>query len=477
MEGKYDETKYEEKKSEEWISIKFVIQPEGFPHVVDATGWTTVEQLKEQLGQDLQLSPNSISFTGHELESANDLSHLSTENEYEVFLFIEKELAAAPYKLPSQIEVVVHYDDEDKPSQTLVVGIEVDARDKPYLGGYRHIQNGVVYHHASTQLYGDKQQEARPEQFEREAQTTIEISRSSQSYRENGTQMVRADIYIDSAKDTALSPRKYFDSESLHILKVEKSIVIQRYWRGSCARYVASTKRKDRLERQHKQLQLREKRIAEEKEAQEREIERRMNPRKAEDFEILYNELDNWRQHETTRIKLTPGYSESERRLELEELLEKETKLLQTIDKLKMQAKSKNREEKINKMLAMMACPKKWQMEDGDLTYVHTPFTTRAKELQELYYGLNTNGLSVDERLDILLHVKWTAKEFDCPLTRDLVDLIDREADLLNRGRSERAMQGLKKRICTLFLQFIETPEFNPEAANFQTISVEMVQK
>ena len=43
--------------------------------------------------------------------------------------------------------------------------------------------------------------------------------------------------------------------------------------------------------------------------------------------------------------------------------------------------------------------------------------------------------LTIDERLDVLLHVKWTVKEFDCNLTRDIVDLIDREADLLNRYR------------------------------------------
>lgn len=54
------------------------------------------------------------------------------------------------------------------------------------------------------------------------------------------------------------------------------------------------------------------------------------------------------------------------------------------------------------------------------------------------YVGLNLPLLTVDERLDVLLHVKWTVKEFDCDLTRELVDLIDREADLLNRGRNPK---------------------------------------
>jgi hypothetical protein len=64
---------------------------------------------------------------------------------------------------------------------------------------------------------------------------------------------------------------------------------------------------------------------------------------------------------------------------------------------------------------------------------VHTPQTVRAAELQQLYRGLVLPNLTVDERLDVLLHVKWAAKEFDCKLTRELVELIDREADLLNR--------------------------------------------
>jgi len=75
----------------------------------------------------------------------------------------------------------------------------------------------------------------------------------------------------------------------------------------------------------------------------------------------------------------------------------------------------------------------------------------------------------------VLLHVKWTVKEFDCNLTRDIVELIDREADMLNRGRSESSLAGLRKRLANLFLQFIETPEFNPEAARFQKVPAELM--
>ena len=36
----------------------------------------------------------------------------------------------------------------------------------------------------------------------------------------------------------------------------------------------------------------------------------------------------------------------------------------------------------------------------------------------------------------------FEVKEFDCNLTREMVDLIDREADMLNRGRPEKSFAG-----------------------------------
>lgn len=56
-------------------------------------------------------------------------------------------------------------------------------------------------------------------------------------------------------------------------------------------------------------------------------------------------------------------------------------------------------------------------------------------------------------------------QEHDCKLTQEIIELIDREADLLMRGVRENNLDGLRKRISTLFLQYIKTPTFNPEAA------------
>lgn len=118
-------------------------------------------------------------------------------------------------------------------------------------------------------------------------------------------------------------------------------------------------------------------------------------------------------------------------------------------------------------MLEAMAKPHKWQLSNGESAAVQTPATQRAKELLDLFNALQNLGSTMDERLDCLLHVKWTVMEFDSPLTKDIADLTDREADLLNRGRPVKSMEKLRSRLSNLFLEFIENKKYNPRAADF----------
>jgi hypothetical protein len=71
----------------------------------------------------------------------------------------------------------------------------------------------------------------------------------------------------------------------------------------------------------------------------------------------------------------------------------------------------------------------------------------------QLYAGLRLRQLSGEQRLDIVQHIKWTVREFDCPLTRELLELLEREEDLLQRGRPTNSLEGLRRRIANLFLQ------------------------
>lgn len=76
-----------------------------------------------------------------------------------------------------------------------------------------------------------------------------------------------------------------------------------------------------------------------------------MHPRTYEDFETLYKELEMWRVKETKRIKENIDLDKETKQEALKQLLHKETKLLQTIDKLKIQAHKANRQQKIRKNL------------------------------------------------------------------------------------------------------------------------------
>ena len=101
-----------------------------------------------------------------------------------------------------------------------------------------------------------------------------------------------------------------------------------------------------------------------------------------------------------------------------------ETRLLQTIDRLKRGALEENKNARVDKLMRGLASPKQWALMNGRTVSVHTPLTTRARELMHLYHGLTLPLLRMQERLDVLLHVKWTVKEFDCNLTREIVDLV-----------------------------------------------------
>ena len=88
------------------------------------------------------------------------------------------------------------------------------------------------------------------------------------------------------------------------------------------------------------------------------------------------------------------------------------------------------------------AAPKQWKAFDGKITEMDTPYTIRAQELRDIYSTLSMKYLTQDERLDVLLTLKHTVKEHDCKLTQEIIELIDREADLLMRGVKESNLEG-----------------------------------
>ncbi|KAF0040444.1 hypothetical protein F2P81_006342 [Scophthalmus maximus] len=114
------------------------------------------------------------------------------------------------------------------------------------------------------------------------------------------------------------------------------------------------------------------------------------------------------------------------------------------------------------------------------------PFLLQVEDVQYLVEVIwsSCSALKASSDLYSLVFVRWDSKRdwspWNCILLskeetsahlelqhvlKDMVDLIDREEELMTRSVKAGNLEGLRRRISTLFLQFIKTPAFNPEVA------------
>eukprot|EP01039_Chlorochromonas_danica_P002184 gene2184-2384_t len=369
------------------------------------------------------------------------------------------------YEMPNMIDVKVQVGQE---TYIFPVHISKASQPKPYLGGYRHKINGILYHHATSQTPTEQQRKIRDYSnlCSRETQTVETRTLSIQNTRESGTQMERIDLHLDHHKDQILYAKTYFTSEELLIKKKAATIMIQRHWRGFMARRRAQLIRQRNIDFMKQITEEKVKREAVEAEIRIRDLARRAHPKSNADFEVLYNELDAWRQAEIQKIKATI-VSPEERKVAMHDLLLNETKALQHLQQLKLAAAQEMHVEKTQLMLSNMSAPLRWQLQNGAIALVHTPETQRAKQLLELYNRFSQPVDAIDDRLDVLMKVKWEV-EYDSSMEgQELVSLLDREADLLSRRRPLKTMQNLRLRSAHLFLQLVQSPDFNPRAIDF----------
>lgn len=454
-------------------TVKFVLMPSGQVVTQACTLGQTLEQLKQHFSSELKMPVNLIMlmFDGKTMTDATTLADLGVGPNGTIQLELQSAdpvntpiKAYRPrqeYHMPDVITVRVQT--EDSTYKDVVVEIERTTRKKPFLGGYRHKKTSIEYHHASAQTMQKPRPPSGTEKYCRDTQTVEQLHRVQQTTNDTSTQMTGIGVYVSNIEDKLVTPQKYTTADEYHMMILTRVVIIQKYYRRWLAkRYVNKLKEDKRKRLEFERLEE----IRKKKEKADRikkEFERRMNPKTKEDFDLLYHALEKWRQEELARIDET--LTGAERKAALCMLLDQETQLIASIGRHKLEADGENKDKRIQDFLDKAAAPKKWRGFDGKHTEMDTPFTIRAKELRDIYNSINMKFLTQDERLDVLLTLKHTVKEHDCKLTQEIIELIDREADLLMRGVKESNLDGLRKRISTLFLQYIKTPTFNPEAA------------
>ncbi|RUS86012.1 hypothetical protein EGW08_006224 [Elysia chlorotica] len=454
-------------------TVKLMLMPSGQVVTIACTLGKTLESLKAHFASELKMSSALImmTFDGKGMSDSTTLADLGVGPNGTVQLELQ---SADPvnnplkpyrprqeYHMPDVITVRVVT--EICESRDVVVEIERSRTKKPFLGGFRNKITGVEFHNASAQTLQKPRPLPTAERFCRDTQTCEQKNTRQQTTNTTSTQMTGVGVYISLAEDKLVTPGKYFCADDYWALVLSKVIILQKYYRRWLAKRYVKKLREDKAKRLEweRQEELRKKK---EKESRlKKEYARRINPKTKADFDMLLHCLEKWRQEEMERINaMLDG---AERKAAMCMLLEQETELLSAIERHKNEANLDNRDKRIMQFLEKAASPKKWQGHDGKLTYMDTPYTIRAKELRDIYNSINMKYLTQDERLDVLLTLKHTVKEHDCKLTQEIIELIDREADLLMRGVKEGNLTGLRKRISTLFLQYIKTPTFNPEAA------------
>jgi hypothetical protein len=207
-------------------------------------------------------------------------------------------------------------------------------------------------------------------------------TRSSQSTKENGTQMERIGYYYQPTKDKVLTPRPYFTSEENHELRTKKAIQIQTFIRGYLARKKAN-KLREELNAKREFLRMRvciwtvynififDRKKYKEKRMRKKEETNWRGGRIPEPRGILSFCMPNWKviclkdrcifdsgihnllawvKSEKEKIE-SAGHSKEERQELLKQLLLKQTELLQTIDRLKIKAAKENKKIEIYKNL------------------------------------------------------------------------------------------------------------------------------
>ncbi|XP_070686559.1 IQ motif and ubiquitin-like domain-containing protein [Pempheris klunzingeri] len=452
-------------------TVKVVLVPEGHVMTVAFTIGLRIQELKRHLASELRVPAEvlQISLDGKVVEEQQSLMELGvrphSSTRMEMSSTDPTTHPLRPLRPPEHDNmpdvITVRVQTDEGVFQEVVVEIERPPQQKPFLGGYRHRLTEVEYHHAAAQTLPRKRPDRGVSIFSCSTQTVELKSRAQQCPVDAFTQMTSC--YISCMNDKLVTPGNYITAEEYHDKRLRAVIRLQSFARGWLARQAVDRLKRER-ERRLAWLDMQERRRREEKEEQLRDRRQRwMNPQRREDFNLLYQALEKWRCEEEQQIK--SSLRGAERKAALCSLLEQETQLITAIGRHHIAVQHNNYDKAITNLLDKSAAAHRWLGADGRLIEMDSQHTIRARELQDLYNSINLTPVSQEQRLHTLMTLKHTVKEHKCQLTQDIVDLIDREVDLVTRGIKAAKLEGLRKRISTLFLQYIKTPMFNPKMA------------
>ncbi|KAM3966971.1 IQ motif and ubiquitin-like domain-containing protein [Aphomia sociella] len=456
------------KKSMPFIAIKFRVRNQNGIFTRSYHSIMKIHEIKKNLAGLFQVDPENLVLLRGENPLKDRMALLDLD--YDKYGIVEVELLMKNneklildklYKempVNDVLSVMVPFGSTLK---QINVEIFSEAMEKPYLGGYRNVYTGTVFHHAYTQT-PQKPEKIPPEKKNcRDTQTAEEREKIYDTPYSRSTQMNTVHVYIPNVTDKIIIPKPYETYEEMitRLNHNHYASVIQRAFRNYqfrqkvdkwvkvCMERIARMREEDRLEREAMERRLR------------RDLITKTFPKTREDFDQLYAMVDRWKHAEITRISQL--HSKGPKIAEFTLLLDKEVELLRCIEAYRIKVKEDSRKIKEKKFLEEISKPVAWFGKDGKLITMDTIEIQKARKLKELYNSFIRDDMTVKERMELLVDMKFALQEFCHPLAEEIITLLDRECDLLVRRCNEYQLEFLRRRVAASVFQLIKTSELN----------------
>ncbi|XP_022113571.2 IQ and ubiquitin-like domain-containing protein [Pieris rapae] len=456
------------KKTMAFIAIKFRVRNQNGIFTRSYHSIVKIHEIKKNLGGIFQVEPDNLVLLRGEHPLKDRMALLDLD--YDKYGIVEVELLTKNkvhlnldklYKELPMNDVLTVMVPFGSTLKHINVEIFSEPIQKPFLGGYRNVHTGATYHHAFTQTPQKPEKLLSDNKTCRDTQTAEMLEKVYDTAYSRATQMNTVHAYIPNVTDRIVVPGQYetYDEMIARLNHVHYATIIQRAfrhhqfrqkvhrWLKECMERIARMKEEERLEREAMERRLRGDLIT------------KTFPKTREDFDQLYSMVDRWKHAEIARISQL--HSKGPKIAEFTLLLDKEVELLRCIEAYRIQVKEDSRKIKEKQFLEEISKPFAWYGRDGKLITMDTVETQKARKLKELYNSFLRDDMETNERIEILVDMKFALQEFRHPLAEEIISLLDRECDLLVRRCDQHQLEYLRRRITASLLQLIKTSELN----------------
>ncbi|XP_026485283.2 IQ and ubiquitin-like domain-containing protein [Vanessa tameamea] len=471
------QTMMPKKKTMPFIAIKFKIRNQNGVFTRSYHSIMKVHEVKKNLAGVFQVDPDNLVLLREERPLKDRMALIDLD--YDKYGIVEVELLTKDnekldveklYKempINDVLTVMVPFGSSLK---HINVEIFSELIRKPFLGGYRNVHTGAIFHHAYTQT-PQKPEKLPPENKNcRDTQTAEMREKIYDTNYSRATQMNTVHAYIPSVADRIIVPKPYetYDAMIARLNHNFYASIIQRAfrrhqfrqkvknWLMICMERIARMEEEKRLEREAMERRLK------------KDLVTKTFPRTREDFDQLYAMVDRWKHAEIARISRL--HSKGPKIAEFTLLLDKEVELLRCIEGYRVKVKEDSKKIKEKQFLEEISKPVAWYGRDGKLITMETVEIQKARKLKELYNSFVKQDLEGKERIELLVDMKFALQDFRHPLAEEIITLLDRECDLLVRRCNDHQLEFLRRRVAACVFQLIKTSELNSEVTKCKDI-------